>query len=70
MINVTNGSQIKDLYQDGSTDSALLIGDGSTLKMSNSATIFGAQASSDDMATVKVNGGTIDIDSSTIQNTG
>jgi hypothetical protein len=38
--------------------------------MSNSATIFGAQASSDDMATVKVNGGTIDIDSSTIQNTG
>ena len=69
-INVMNGSQIKDLYQDGTTDSALLVGDGSTLKMSNSATIFGAQASSDDMATVKVNGGTIDIDSSTIQNTG
>lgn len=69
-LNVMNGSQIKDLYQDGTTDSALYVGDGSTLKMSNGATIFGAQASSDDMATIKIDGGSLDIDASTIQNTG
>ena len=65
-----DGGILRDVAQDTTTDSALLIGDGATLKMMDGATIFGASANSDDMATVKVNGGTVNIADSSIVNTG
>ena len=65
-----DGGIIRDLAQDASTGSALYIGDGATLLMSNSGTIYGASASADDMATVKIDGGSANIDSSSIINTG
>ena len=65
-----DGGIIRDLAQDSTTGAALYIGDGATLVMGNSGTIYGASASSDDMATVKVDGGSATIDSSSIINTG
>ena len=65
-----DGGTLRDLAQDSTTDSALLIGSGATLKMMDGATIYGASANSDDMATVKVNGGTVVIEDSSILNTG
>jgi hypothetical protein len=38
--------------------------------MSNSATVFGSSAQNAEMATVKVNGGTVNIADSSIINTG
>ncbi|MEC7112476.1 MAG: hypothetical protein VXW72_02975, partial [Candidatus Thermoplasmatota archaeon] len=58
-----DGGIIRDLAQDSTTGAALYIGDGATLVMGNSGTIYGASASSDDMATVKVDGGSATIDS-------
>ena len=43
---------------------------GATLVMSDSATIFGAAATADDMATVKIQGGSATIDASSIVNSG
>jgi hypothetical protein len=61
---------VRDVAQDATTKSAMLIGDGATLTMMNGATIFGASATTADMATVKVDGGTINVDDSSIINTG
>ena len=61
---------VRDVAQDATTKSAILVGDGATLTLSNGATIFGSSASIDDMATVKVDGGTINVDDSSIINTG
>ena len=65
-----DGGIVRDVAQDATTKSAILVGDGATLTMMNGATIFGASASADDMATVKVDGGTINVDDSSIINTG
>ena len=65
-----DGGVVRDVAQDATTKSAILVGDGATLTMMNGATIFGASASTDDMATVKVDGGTINVDDSSIINTG
>ena len=65
-----DGGTLRDVAQDSTTDAALLIGDGATLKMMDGATIYGASANSDEMATVKVNGGTVNIADSSIVNTG
>ena len=65
-----DGGIVRDVAQDATTNSAILIGDGATLTMMNGATIFGSSASADDMATVKVDGGTINVDDSSIINTG
>ena len=64
------GGTIRDLAQDTTTNSALYIGSGSSLTMSNSGTIYGASASADDMATVKVDSGSLTIIDSSIVNTG
>ncbi len=65
-----DGGEVRDVAQDATTNSAILIGDGATLTMMNSAVIYGASASDVDMATVKVDGGTVSIDDSSIINTG
>ena len=61
---------VRDVAQDATTKSAILVSDGATLTLTNGATIFGASASIDDMATVKVDGGIINVDDSSIINTG
>lgn len=65
-----DGGMVRDVAQDASTNSAILIGDGATLTMMNGATVFGSSASDADMATVKIDGGTVSIDDSSIINTG
>ena len=65
-----DGGEVRDVAQDAATNSAILVGDGATLTMANNGVIYGASASSDEMATVKVDGGTISIDDSSIINTG
>jgi len=65
-----DGGTVRDVAQDSTTGAALLIGDGATLVMSNSATVFGASASNSEMATVKIDGGTANIADSSIINTG
>ena len=61
---------LRDLAWDATTKSGLYIGMGATLTMSDSATIFGAAATADDMATVKIQGGSATIDASSIVNSG
>jgi hypothetical protein len=61
---------LRDLACDTSTMGCLNIGPGATLTMSDSGTIYGSTATNDEMATVKVNGGSVDIDGSSIINTG
>ena len=63
------GGVVKDLHQDSSTMSALYVADGA-LSLTQDGTIYGATTSSDDMATVKVNGGSLTISDSSIINTG
>ena len=63
------GGVVKDLHQDSTTMSGLYVDDGS-LSLTQDGTIYGATASSDDMATVKVNGGSLTVSDSTIINTG
>ena len=65
-----DGGVIRDLAQDATTGSALYIGAGASLVMKNSGTIYGASANSDEMATVKIDGGSANIDSSSIINVG
>ena len=64
-----DGGSIRDVAQDTATKSAILVAPGATLIVKNSGTIYGSSATSDDMATVKVTGGSASIDSSTIINT-
>jgi hypothetical protein len=65
-----DSATLRDLAEDTTTMSGLYVGSGATLIMKNSAVIYGASASSDDMATVKIDGGSASITASTIQNTG
>ena len=65
-----DGGIVRDVAQDASTGAALYIGDGATLVMKNSGTIYGSSATSDEMATVKIDGGSANIDSSSIINVG
>ena len=66
---ILDGGSLRDVAQDTTTDAALVIGSGATLVMSDSATIYGSSAPSSTMATVKVDGGTVDIADSSIINT-
>ena len=63
-----DNAELRDVAQDATMDAALYIGEGATLTMLNGATIYGSTASSDDMATVRLDGGTASITDSTIQN--
>ena len=61
---------LRDVACDTTTMGCLNIGSGATLTMLDSGTIYGAAATADDMATVKVNGGSVNIDGSSIINNG
>ena len=61
---------MRDVAWDATTKSALYIGMGATLNMLDSAVIYGSSASADDMATVKIDGGSANIEASSIINTG
>jgi hypothetical protein len=63
-------ANLRDVAWDATTKSGLYIGNGATLNMMDSANIFGSTATADDMATVKINGGSANIDASSIVNTG
>jgi hypothetical protein len=65
-----DGGTVRDVAEDATAGGALLIGEGATLNMINGGTIYGSSASSDSMATVKVNGGTVNIADSSIINNG
>ena len=65
-----DGGVLRDVAQDTTTGAALVVGSGATLVMSNSATVYGSSAPSASMATVKVDGGTVNIADSSIINTG
>jgi FlaG/FlaF family flagellin (archaellin) len=65
-----DSATLRDVAWDTTMDAALYIGSGATLNMMNGATIFGSTANADDMATVRVDGGSATIDSSSIINTG
>ena len=65
-----DAANLKDVAWDATTESALYIGMGATLNMMDGATILGSTATADEMATVKIDGGSADIDSSSIINTG
>ena len=65
-----DGGIVRDVAQDATTGAALYVGDGATLIMKNSGTVYGSSASSDEMATVKIDGGSANIDSSSIINVG
>jgi hypothetical protein len=67
---ILDGGTLRDVAQDSSTGAALMIGSGATLQMMNNAAIYGSSASSDSMATVKVDGGTVNIADSSIINNG
>ena len=67
---ILDGGTLRDVAQDSSTGAALMIGSGATLQMMNNAAIYGSAASSDSMATVKVDGGTVSIADSSIINNG
>jgi len=61
---------LRDVAWDATTKSALRIGMGATLNMMDSAVIYGASATADDMATVKIDGGSANINAASIINTG
>ena len=61
---------LRDVAQDATEKGALIIGNGATFNMMDSATVYGSSASSDDMATVKIDGGQVSIDASSIINIG
>mgnify|MGYP000013462230 CR=1 FL=1 len=61
---------LRDVACDTTTMGCLNIGNGATLTMMDSGTIYGSSATSDEMATVKVDGGTVNIAGSSIINDG
>lgn len=63
-------ANLRDVAWDTTNKAGLYIGMGATLNMMDSATVFGSTASADDMATVKIDGGSANIDASSIVNTG
>ncbi len=67
---ILDGGILRDVAQNTSTGAALMIGEGATLEMMNGGTIYGASTSDDSMATVKINGGTVNIADSSIINNG
>jgi len=75
-LNIVSGSLIidhgdlRDLAQDTTTGAALMIGEGASLIMMNSGVIYGSSTTMTDMATVKVDGGTVNIADSSIINNG
>ena len=73
-MNIENGefnmdhSFIRDMKQDSTSMSGLLIGEGATMSMENESYALGSYASNADMATIKVNGGTLIVDDARISN--
>ena len=67
---ILEGGILRDVALDSTTGAALMIGDGANLIMMDGAIIYGSSTSSDTMATVKVDGGFISLESSSIINNG
>jgi len=67
---VLDNGVLRDVACDTTTMGCLNIGNGATLTMMDSGTIYGSAATSDEMATVKIDGGTVNIDGSSIINNG
>ena len=65
-----DGGIVKDIAQSSATGSALYIGTNAILKMTNGGVVYGLAATSVDMATVKINGGTLTGDNGSIINSG
>ena len=67
---VLDNGILRDVACDTTTMGCLNINNGATLIMMDSGTIYGSSATSDEMATVKVDGGSVNIDGSSIINDG
>ena len=65
-----DGGEVRDVAQDTNNNAAIYIGDGASFTMMNNAVVYGSTASDVDMATVKIDGGSVSIDDSSIINTG
>ena len=65
-----DGGVVRDHAQSSTTGAALVIGEGATLKMTNGGAVYGLAASSDEMATVKIDGGSLDGNGGNIFNSG
>ena len=68
-----NNGFIRDMNQDSTTGSMLLVGDGATVDLSNGAVVYGSQTVSSSMSTIKVDGGTLLVNNANVynaQNTG
>ena len=61
-------SYIRDMHQDPTSNSGLLLGSGATLTMLNGSYAVGSFATSPSMATIKVDGGKLVMDDSKISN--
>jgi len=61
-------SYIRDMHQDTTTNSGLLLGGGATLTMENGSYAVGSFATSATMATIKVDGGKLVMDDARISN--
>ncbi|MCS5538108.1 MAG: hypothetical protein NZ770_08375, partial [Candidatus Poseidoniaceae archaeon] len=63
-----DSSSFKNIWQDSSAGGALIVGKGATLHMINGSVGYGDVASSEDMATILVDGGTFSGSSSSVIN--
>lgn len=65
------GVYARNFAQDSTQQGALIIGPGATVSLTDGTVVYGDAASSKDMATIKVNGGTLSVlDASVINNGG
>ena len=65
-----DASSFRNIWQDSTNGGALIVGKGATLHMENGSIGYGDVASSEDMATIKVNGGTFTGDGASVINNG
>ena len=65
-----DASFVKQIRQDSSAGGAIIVGKGATLEMINGSVAYGDSASSKDMATIMVDGGTFAADDSSVVNNG
>jgi len=64
------GSQARNFAQDSTEKGALIIGSGATVSMTGGSTVFGDVATDPDMATIKVDGGTLSVNDGSVINNG
>ena len=64
---VVDNGYIRDMHQNSNTGGAMNVGDG-TLELRNGAIVYGSQTTSADMATIKVDGGTLIVNDASVYN--